>query len=129
MFIRKPLACVLAPFIFIAIPMGYSLEDEVSAVDELISCEEATCITRNSDTENNTDVHTSRLLSEDGFYNFASTEKQTKDFEDLRCSSNLPCSSLPAECILCKFNYTCVYGQALNVTCNATSRCKVLFIR
>lgn len=37
------------------------------------------------------------------------------------CSSpeNTPCSSLPAHCISCRFNYSCVYGEELSVTCEA----------
>ncbi|KAA0193371.1 hypothetical protein HAZT_HAZT000809 [Hyalella azteca] len=27
------------------------------------------------------------------------------------------CSDLPADCLLCNFNCTCVYGEKLNVTC------------
>ncbi|KAF2357968.1 hypothetical protein FHG87_011271 [Trinorchestia longiramus] len=32
---------------------------------------------------------------------------------------SVPCSELPANCLLCNFNCTCVYGEKLNVTCKA----------
>ena len=33
------------------------------------------------------------------------------------CPSDMSCSALPADCVQCDFNCTCVYGQRLNVTC------------
>ena len=33
------------------------------------------------------------------------------------CPRNLDCRDLPANCIECTFNQSCVYGQPNNVTC------------
>lgn len=35
------------------------------------------------------------------------------------CSIGLNCSELPAVCITCNFNYSCIYGQMQSVTCDA----------
>lgn len=34
-----------------------------------------------------------------------------------KCSSEKPCYELKAPCLDCKFNYSCVYGAKLNVSC------------
>lgn len=33
------------------------------------------------------------------------------------CPSDVPCSRLNAECLTCKFNYSCVYGEEVAVMC------------
>ena len=44
-----------------------------------------------------------------------------------QCPFDIPCSSLDADCIVCDFNYTCVYGNIVNVTCKAIhSKCEVM---
>lgn len=35
------------------------------------------------------------------------------------CSTGGNCSELPAACITCNFNYSCIYGQMQSVTCDA----------
>lgn len=42
------------------------------------------------------------------------------------CPADEECHKLPVECLLCKFNLTCVYGETLNVSCQALSKCEVL---
>lgn len=58
-------------------------------------------------------------------HNSISVEKELWDTPNPLCSNDLPCSLLPAECITCNFNYTCVYGKPLNVTCRAIHKCQV----
>lgn len=41
------------------------------------------------------------------------------------CPVDAKCHELPAKCLVCKFNYTCVYGELLNVTCKAIPKCEV----
>ena len=41
------------------------------------------------------------------------------------CPVGMECHLLPADCILCKFNFTCVYGNSVNVSCQAISKCEV----
>lgn len=45
------------------------------------------------------------------------------------CPENLSCEELPAECITCQFDFSCVYGQTLNVTCKAKSTVKCMGLR
>ena len=35
------------------------------------------------------------------------------------CPVDMACNSLPVECLNCKFNFTCVYGEIVNVSCQA----------
>lgn len=35
------------------------------------------------------------------------------------CPENLSCGELPAECISCQFDFSCIYGHELNVSCKA----------
>lgn len=37
------------------------------------------------------------------------------------CPTNRPCKDLPAPCLKCEFNSSCVYGAKLNVTCSPAS--------
>ena len=39
------------------------------------------------------------------------------------CPTSLECSELPAHCLSCTFNETCVYGRPYNVTCTTTTDC------
>lgn len=45
------------------------------------------------------------------------------------CSIGVNCSELPAACITCNFNYSCIYGQMQSVTCDARAnvQCHVSF--
>lgn len=45
-----------------------------------------------------------------------------------KCQVNALCSELEAECLLCDFNTSCVYGKSLNVTCRAIYKCEVIYI-
>jgi hypothetical protein len=65
------------------------------------------------------------LLGTNSPQNSISIEKELWDTQNPLCSNDLTCSSLPAECITCNFNYTCVYGKPLNVTCRAIHKCQV----
>jgi hypothetical protein len=41
------------------------------------------------------------------------------------CPIDRECHSLPADCIICKFNFTCIYGNLVNVSCQAIPKCDV----
>ena len=43
------------------------------------------------------------------------------------CRAETECDKLPVDCIVCSFNYSCVYGRPLNVSCQVASDidCKV----
>lgn len=36
------------------------------------------------------------------------------------CEKNLPCVDIPANCLICEFNTSCVYGSQINVSCKAS---------
>merc|ERR1712136_627162 len=40
------------------------------------------------------------------------------------CPENLSCEELPAECLTCQYNFSCIYGQMLNITCKAKTTIK-----
>lgn len=41
------------------------------------------------------------------------------------CPIDMECHLLPADCITCKFNFTCIYGNLVNVSCEAIPKCDV----
>lgn len=41
------------------------------------------------------------------------------------CPVDKKCHELPADCLVCTFNLTCVYGEFLNVSCHAVPKCEV----
>ncbi|XP_075536181.1 TM2 domain-containing protein 3 almondex isoform X3 [Dermacentor variabilis] len=42
------------------------------------------------------------------------------------CPSDAPCNRLNAECLTCKFNYSCVYGEEVAVMCQPKSGIKCI---
>jgi len=59
---------------------------------------------------------------------FAEDVRWTEPPSHPRCQENAVCSELEAECLLCDFNTSCVYGKSLNVTCRAIYKCEVMQI-
>ncbi len=59
---------------------------------------------------------------------FAEDVRWTEPPSHPRCQENAVCSELEAECLLCDFNTSCVYGKSLNVTCRAIYKCEVIQI-
>lgn len=42
------------------------------------------------------------------------------------CQTNAPCHTLTGNCIKCTFNYSCIYGEDTNITCEAiNAKCTV----
>jgi hypothetical protein len=41
------------------------------------------------------------------------------------CPSDVECFKLGGACIECSFNYSCIYGSTVNVTCRAKGNCTV----
>lgn len=41
------------------------------------------------------------------------------------CPSDMECKNLPFPCIKCNFNYSCIYGKEMQVTCNSNVACNV----
>lgn len=131
---KKCFVSIVIVIFFTGIPAGDCSADESAHLDEItveteLSCVGDTCNTSNDDGLNITEAPSSTYLSEEETYSVVSTENQARDFKDSPCSTDSPCSSLPAECLFCKFNYTCIYGQTLNVSCVTASRCKVRIIK
>lgn len=47
--------------------------------------------------------------------------RHPKSNEELRCPSGVECHKLGDPCISCNFNYDCIYGAEMNVTCKVNS--------
>lgn len=54
--------------------------------------------------------------------NSSSTGKTV--FSDLECPDGVKCSDLGASCIHCEFNYSCTYGEDVEVECKPFSSIK-----
>lgn len=91
-------------------------------------CQQKYCESRsdeNSTTNNEVDLNTMLRTSDFTTSTHINTEELWQT-SNLNCPTNLECNQLPADCIHCKFNFTCIYGETLNVSCQALSKCEVL---
>ncbi|KAJ6640239.1 TM2 domain-containing protein almondex, partial [Pseudolycoriella hygida] len=51
---------------------------------------------------------------------FITNKQKSQQLSDISlCSIGVNCNELPAACITCQFNYSCIYGQMQSVTCDA----------
>ncbi|KAG8229742.1 hypothetical protein J437_LFUL007917 [Ladona fulva] len=55
--------------------------------------------------------------------NSSETSIPVTNTDESNCPSGLECHKLGDNCISCDYNYTCVYGEKVNVTCQAISNC------
>lgn len=87
------------------------------------SCHEESCGTISKEL-NITEVedHFTNAVSNNGV---SKKEKNTHLEIANLCPVDAKCHELPANCLVCKFNFTCVYGELLNVTCKSIPKCEV----
>ncbi|KAF8795005.1 TM2 domain-containing protein 3-like [Argiope bruennichi] len=51
--------------------------------------------------------------------NHTTTSSLTTESISDSCQTNAPCYTLSGSCIKCTFNYSCIYGEDTNITCEA----------
>lgn len=46
------------------------------------------------------------------------------DTDTSNCPTDSDCNALNFPCIICTYNYSCIYGKEVNITCDASVSCK-----
>ncbi|KAI9564334.1 hypothetical protein GHT06_008072 [Daphnia sinensis] len=73
---------------------------------------------------NITDVDSGNIYPYEQTIEISSEKEISHENTNSLCPVGISCHLLPVDCMICKFNFTCVYGGLVNVTCQAIPQCE-----
>lgn len=117
------LLCLIVCFI----PIPIKTADDFVNLSAINQTEEA-CLQESCETmtkENTTDVDSGNAYPYEQTIEISSEKEISWETSNALCPTRMACHLLPVDCMICKFNFTCVYGGFVNVTCQAIPKCEV----
>lgn len=73
---------------------------------------------------NITDIDSGNIYPYERTIEISSEKEMSWETSNSLCPVGMACHLLPVDCMICKFNFTCVYGGLVNVTCQAIPQCE-----